>query len=158
MAMNETLPARVPRGLRPFFGRDPLATLRQEMEDLLTRFTTEGVEGWVGGMMAPSMDLAETNEALQLKVDVPGMKPEDIEIEVTNNLLRIRGERREEKEEKGKTFHRVERRAGKFSRTLSLPCAVQENKVHAEYHDGVLSILLPKAEEARAHRIKVAAK
>jgi len=153
-----TTPARVSRGLRPFFNRDPLSALRQEMEDLFSRFTSEGAEGWFAGAMAPSLDLSETNESLQVKIDVPGLKPEDIEIEVRNNTLRVSGERKEEKEEKGKSFHRVERRTGRFSRTVNLPCAVQENKVQAEYHDGVLSILMPKSEEARAHRIKVGAK
>ncbi len=157
--MSETTtPARVSRSMRPFFGRDPINALRMEMDDLLSRFSVEGVENWFAGAMTPAVDLAETNESLQIKIDVPGLKPEDIDIEVSHNALRISGERKEEKEEKGKSFHRVERRVGKFSRTISLPCAVQESKVHAEYHDGVLSVLLPKVEEAKAHRVKVAAK
>jgi HSP20 family protein len=152
-----TAPGPVLRGLRPFFGRDPFTALRQEMDDLLSRFSSNGIENWFGAM-APSVDLSETNEALQIKIDVPGMKPEDIDVEIGPNSVRISGERKEEKEEKGKSFHRVERRAGKFSRTIALPCAVQEGKVHAEYHDGVLSILLPKAEGAKAHRVKISAK
>ncbi|HXY36502.1 MAG TPA: Hsp20/alpha crystallin family protein [Planctomycetaceae bacterium] len=153
-----TAPVRVSRGLQPFFGQDPLNALRQEMNDVLSRFSIEGVENWFAGVATPAVDLAETNESLQIKIDVPGFKPDDIDIEVCRNSVRISGERKEEKEEKGKSFHRVERRAGKFSRTISLPCAVQESKVHAEYHDGVLSILMPKAEEAKAHRVKVTAK
>jgi HSP20 family protein len=153
-----TAPSRTSRHLRPFFGRDPFTALRQEVDDLLTRFTVDGPENWFSGAMTPSADLSETNEALQVKIDVPGLKPDDIDIEVAHNSLRISGERKEEKEEKGKSFHRVERRTGKFSRTISLPCAVQESKIHAEYHDGVLSILMPKAEEAKAHRVKIAAK
>ena len=157
--MPETnAPARVPRGLQPFFGHDPFNALRQEMNDLLSRFSVEGVENWIAGIATPAVDMAETDESLQIKIDVPGFKPDDIDIEVCRMSLRISGERKEDKEEKGKSFHRVERRAGKFSRTIPLPCAVQENKVHAEYRDGVLSILLPKAEEARAHRVKVSSK
>jgi HSP20 family protein len=158
-AMTEpTPPARMSRSLQPFFGGDPFNALRHEMNDVLSRFSMEGVENWFAGTMAPSVDLTETNESLQIKIDVPGLKPEDIDIEVCRNSVRISGERKEEKEEKGKSFHRVERRAGKFSRTIGLPCAVVESKVHAEYHDGVLSVLLPKAEEAKAHRVKVATK
>ncbi len=153
-----TSPARVSSGLRPFFGRDMWSALRQEIDDVLGRFPFDGAEGWLAGPKAPSLDLSETNESLQLKVDVPGMKPEEIEVEVANNTLRIHGERKEEREEKGKTYHRIERHTGSFSRVVALPCPVQENKIQAEYRDGVLSILLPKAEEAKAHKIKVAAK
>lgn len=153
-----TAPSRASRHLQPLFGRDPFTALRQEVDDLLSRLSVDGPENWFSGVIAPSVDLSETNEALQVKIDVPGLKPEDIDIEVAQNSMRVSGERKEEKEEKGKSFHRVERRSGKFSRTISLPCAVQENKIQAEYHDGVLSVLMPKAEEAKAHRIKVAAK
>jgi HSP20 family protein len=153
-----TAPSRASRHLRPLFGRDPFTALRQEVDDLLNHLSVEGPENWFSGVITPSVDLSETNEALQVKIDVPGLKPEDIDIEVAHNSMRVSGERKEEKEEKGKSFHRVERRSGKFSRTISLPCAVQENKIQAEYHDGVLSVLMPKAEEAKAHRIKIAAK
>jgi len=151
-------PARASRGLQPFLSQDPINALRQEMNDLLSRFSIEGVENWFAGVATPAVDVAETNESLQIKIDVPGFKPDDIDIEVSRNSVRISGERKEEKEEKGKSFHRIERRGGKFSRTIALPCAIQESKVHAEYHDGVLSILLPKAEEAKAHRVKVSAR
>lgn len=148
--MTETnAPTHVSRSLRPFVGRDPFVVLRQEVDDLLNRFSVNGIENWFAGVMTPSVDLVETNESVQIKIDVPGLKPDDIEIELCRHSVRISGERKEEKEEKGKCFHRVERHAGKFSRTIPLPCAVQESKVHAEYHDGVLSILLPKAEEAK---------
>jgi HSP20 family protein len=70
-------------------------------------------------------------------------------------MLTVAGERKEEKEEKGKTFHRVERLYGNFSRSVTLPCSVNEEEVAAEYKDGVLTIKLPKAEEAKAHKIKV---
>src|ERR1700686_4837717 len=94
-----TAPSRVSRHLRPLFGRDPFTALRQEVEDLLSRFSADGPETWFAGAMSPSVDLSETNEALQVRIDVPGLKPEDIEIEVTHNSMRISGERKEEKEE-----------------------------------------------------------
>jgi HSP20 family protein len=75
--------------------------------------------------------------------------------QVDGNTLTVRGERKEEKEEKGKTWHRVERRAGKFARTVSLPCNVNEDEVAAEYIGGVLTLKLPKAENARPKKVTV---
>ena len=88
-------------------------------------------------------------------MDVPGLKPEEIEIQLNNGILTVSGERREEKEEKGKTFHRIERRHGSFSRSVTLPAAVAEDKVDAQCHDGVLTITLQKTEEAKSRKIKV---
>jgi HSP20 family protein len=90
-------------------------------------------------------------------VDVPGMKPEEIDIEVIGKTVRIRGEHKEEKEEKGRTFHRIERRSGSVFRSVVLPCAVKEDRVAAEYKDGVLKVTLPKSEEAKSHKIKIKA-
>jgi HSP20 family protein len=101
------------------------------------------------------LDVAETEKSLEIHMDLPGVTAKDIDIQVNGNLLTISGERKEEKEEKGKTFHRVERSYGSFSRTVTLPCDVNENEVAAEYKDGVLTIKLPKTEESKAHKIKV---
>jgi HSP20 family protein len=104
----------------------------------------------------PSLDLAETDSAFEIKVDVPGFKSEEIGVEVRGDLVQIRGEHKTEtKEEKDKTYHRIERRSGSFSRTLTLPCRVNEQKVVADYKEGVLTIHLPKVEGARTHKIKV---
>ena len=142
-----TAPNRASRHLRPLFGRDPFTALRQEVDDLLSRLSVDGPENWFSGVITPSVDLSETNEALQVKIDVPGLKPEDIDIEVAHNSMRVSGERKEEKEEKGKSFHRVERRSGKFSRTISLPCAVQENK-----NPGRISRRRPQRSHAEGRR------
>ena len=87
---------------------------------------------------------SETDTAIEAKLDLPGVKPEEVEIQLNGNVLTISGERKEEEEEKGKTFHRVERRVGQFSRSMSLPCPVEEDEVAASYKDGVLTIMLPK--------------
>jgi HSP20 family protein len=134
--------------------RAPLVVLRDEMDDLLSRFFG-GEDGWFAGRIVPTVDLAETDEAVLAKLDLPGVNPDEIDISISGNLLTVRGERKEEKEEKGKTFHRIERRTGAFSRSLTLPCAVNEDEVAAEYKDGVLAITLPKCEEAKSHKIKV---
>jgi HSP20 family protein len=88
-------------------------------------------------------------------MDVPGIDAKDINIEVAGNTLRITGERKEEKEEKGETWHRIERRSGSFARSVPLPCSVKEDKAEAAYADGVLTVKIPKSEEAKTHKVKV---
>lgn len=153
--MSKSLSTQSPKTPAPWFGRDTFASLREEMNDLLSRFSTDTGAGWLSAEQIPSLDLSETDGAVEVKVDMPGIKPEDIDIEVRGDILQVRGEHREEKEEKGKTFHRVERRSGSFSRSITLPCAVDQEKVSAECHDGVLTIQLPKSEESRTKKIKV---
>jgi HSP20 family protein len=110
---------------------------------------------WWTGDVNPSVDLAETDQAFEIRVDVPGMEAKDFDIQVSGNVATIRGERREEKEEKGKTFHRVERRCGAFSRSLTLPGRVNEDEVAAEYANGVLTLTLPKREDATPKKVSV---
>ena len=153
--MAGTLMTREPRALRPTVWRDPFAMLREEMGDLVSNFFSEASDGGPTGRMLPSLDLSETDTGVEVRMDVPGIKAEDIDIQLTGNVLTVSGHRKEEKEEKGKTFHRVERRSGSFSRTLTLPSAVQDDKVDAQYRDGVLTISMHKTEEAKARKIKV---
>lgn len=153
--MTTTLPARTSRALSPFFTRDPFRSLQDDLESLLTQFEGEFNGGSTLRVAAPSLDLVETDKAFQARLDMPGIKPNDIDIEVTGNTLRISGERKEEKEEKGKTYHRVERRYGTFARSVTLPCEVQEDKIEAECRDGVLTVTLPKTEQAKTKKIKV---
>ncbi len=131
------------------FGRLP------EMEELMSTFWGNGGEGWMSETMVPSADVSETEKAIDVRLDLPGVEPEQIEVQVNGNLLTISGERKEEKEEKGRTFHRIERSEGSFSRTITLPCEVQENKVVASFKNGVLNVSLPKALEAKPHKIMV---
>ena len=103
------------------------------------------------------MDVSETDQAVVVKMDLPGVAGKDLEISVDNNLLTIRGERKEEKEEgdKAKQYHRIERSFGSFSRSLPLPCAVNEDEAAAEFKEGVLTITLPKSESAKPRKISV---
>jgi len=98
-----------------------------------------------------------TPDAVRVRMDVPGVKPADLDLQIHGNLLTITGKREEEKEEKDRTYHRVERSSGSFSRTVTLPCAVDEAKVEAQYKDGILTVALPKTPEAKAHKIQVKA-
>lgn len=150
-----TLATRRPSPLPSLWRRDPWTALQEEMNELRTRLMGDAGEGWFTGAMLPALDMSETDTAIEVRVDLPGVSAKDIDIQVSGNVLTISGERQEEKEEKGKTFHRLERRYGNFSRTLTLPCPVVESEVAAEYRDGVLTITLPKTEESKAHKIKV---
>jgi len=154
------MPARASRALKSWFGHDPFRSLQDEMDEMFSRFSERwnGEQG-LAGMRIPSVDLSETDGELQIAVEMPGLKPEEIDIDVSGNTVRISGEhkeeKKEEKEEKGRRYHRIERRSGSFFRTVELPCSVEEDKVAAEYKDGVLKVTLPKAEEAKTHKVKV---
>jgi HSP20 family protein len=152
--MAGQLTTRRPGGLSSLWRRDPFALLRDEMNALRSQMWGDGEEGWLGGNV-PSVDLSETDNAVEIRMDIPGVKAKDIDIQVNGQMLTVNAHREEEREEKGRTFHRVERQCGCFSRSLTLPCAVNESEVAAEYHDGVLSLTLPKTEESKAHKIKV---
>jgi len=153
--MAGTLTESPRRKLSPWFRRGPLATLREEMEDLFEPMLGEGGDGWGTRMLAPPIDLSETDATVQARLDLPGVDPKEIDIQVSGNQLTIAGERKEEKEEKGELYHRIERRCGRFSRSISLPCSVNEDKIDATYRDGVLSITLPKTEAAKSKKIEV---
>ncbi|WP_323847992.1 Hsp20/alpha crystallin family protein [Nitrogeniibacter mangrovi] len=101
------------------------------------------------------MDIAETDTAFEVKAELPEVKKEDVHVTVDNGVLTLRGERRREKEEKGKRFHRIERAYGSFSRTFSLPDNVDGKQVKASFKDGMLEIHLPKNGESRSHALEV---
>ncbi len=127
--------------------------LYDEMEHMISRLWDDGQDAWFGA--TPSLDVSESDTAVEAKLDLPGVKPEEIEIQLNGNMLTISGERKEEQEEKGKTYHRIERRVGSFSRSVSLPCHVDEDKVAADYRDGVLTVTMPKTESAKAKKIPI---
>ena len=143
------------RSLFPSLRREPRRGMLEEMENLMARLWDEGEEGWFVGRSVPSIDMSETDAAIEAKIDLPGVKPEEIEIQLSGNILAVSGDRKEEQEEKGKTYHRVERRVGSFARSIALPCPVEEDEVVADYHDGVLTVTLPKTEAAKTRKIEV---
>lgn len=135
----------------------PFHALREEFDQMFKHLAPDWEAKWLTSEFSPACDLSETADAYQVRMDVPGMKPEDITVQVTGDSVRISGERKEEKEEKEKTYHRVERRSGSFCEALTLPGAVNEEKVQAEFHDGVLTVTLPKSEATRTRTVKVKA-
>src|SRR5271166_6394831 len=104
---------------------------------------------------APAVDILETENELILKADVPGVALKDIDIQLENGTLTVKGERKYEKEEKNKGFHRMERSYGSFVRYFTLPDTVDADHVHAAYEAGVLTVILPKKEVAKPKTIKV---
>lgn len=144
-----------PHKVRPWFRRGPLENIREEMQDLISRTFGEEADFFAVDRITPSLDLSETDSAIEVRMDIPGMEAKDIDIQVNANVLTVSGERKEEREEKGKTYHRVERRVGAFSRSVTLPCPVKEDAVDAQYKNGILTIKLPKTEEAKARKITV---
>jgi len=107
------------------------------------------------GYWAPAVDIAEANDELKFNVEVPGMKKEDVKVTFQDGILTIKGERKQEKEEKDLNFHRMERSYGSFCRSFTLPTMVQGDKIKANYKDGILSISLPKVEEAKPKEITI---
>ena len=105
----------------------------------------------------PSVDIFENENDIVVKVEVPGINAKDIDVRMENNVLMLKGERKFEKETKEENYHRVEREYGSFSRAFALPTAVKEDKITAEYKDGILKIVLPKKEEVKPKSIKIEA-
>ncbi len=109
-------------------------------------------------MWSPAVDIAEQNDAYVVTVELPGVEKDDIKVTLENNMLTIRGEKKMEKKINKDDYHRIERCYGSFNRSFTLPTTVKSDKIDATYKDGVLTITLPKAEEAKAKQIDVKVK
>jgi HSP20 family protein len=154
--MSTALSTRITRALRPWMRRDPLESIQEEMDQLLSRMRLD----WNGDgsnrfATLPAIDLSETDTTITVRMDVPGWKSEELDIEVSGDLLKISGHRSAEKEEKQETWHLTERSQGSFSRAIPLPGTVSEAQISADCQDGVLTITLPKLEPAKAHKVKI---
>jgi len=136
-------------------GRDPFLSMREEMNDLISRIWYGDADGDYALSDSPAVDIAEDEHSFEIRIDAPGMKTEDFDIEVQGNNVIVRGKRVEETEESDKRFHRIERHRGSFSRGLALPCEINEDEVAAEYDSGVLTLVLPKLEKSRRRRISI---
>lgn len=135
-----------------------LDVLRREMDSLWDRFFSERPIERLGGEWTPSLDVSETKDKVVVKAEVPGVDPKEIEVSLSNGVLTIKGERKQEREEKDENYHLIERSYGSFSRSLRLPAEVQEGDVKANYKDGVLKITFPKTERAKEKEIKIEVK
>jgi len=135
--------------------RNGLASLHSEMDDLFDGFFRGLDRPFAGYKAWPAIDVAEEENAIIVRAEVPGCKADDIEISVYGNMLTISGEKKLSEEKKGKGYYHVESTYGSFRRELTLPTDVDQSKVEAVCKDGVLSITLPKAASAKAVKVKV---
>ena len=140
---------------------NPLREL-EEMSGRLNRFLThqhtQGSNGKEMMMVAdwtPPVDISETDEAFHIAAELPEVKKDDVKVTVEKGVLTLQGERKEEREEKGRKIHRIERSYGRFVRSFTLPDLVDDTKVKAEFKNGVLHLHLPKSEKARPKAIEV---
>ncbi|HHS12499.1 MAG TPA: Hsp20/alpha crystallin family protein [bacterium] len=133
-----------------------LVSIQDEMNRMFDSYFARKPES--GGMMIwnPVVDISENEEEITVSAEVPGIKKDDIKITIQDNVLTLSGEKTQEKEEKNKQFHRVERSFGSFQRSFSLPSSVSADKVKAKYKDGILMVVLPKSEESKPKEIQVA--
>jgi HSP20 family protein len=136
-----------------------IMSVRDEMNRLMNEFfgrSSGGDEGtWFSGAWSPPVDIYETDTALVMKAELPGFSKDDIQIELKENSLVIKGERKREDEVKEGSYHRTERVYGAFQRSFLLPTTVDQGKVQAVYKDGLLELRLPKVEKAQPKRISI---
>jgi HSP20 family protein len=137
-----------------------IMSIRDEMNRVLNEAFGRGTSdesAWFSGAWSPPVDIFETDEALVMKAELPGFSKDDISIEMKENALVIKGERKREDEVKEGNYHRMERAYGAFQRSFLLPTTVDQEKVRANYKDGVLELRLPKVQAAQPKRIAVTA-
>jgi HSP20 family protein len=142
----------------------PFARLKRDMEGLFDNFFhgfdvvpfERGWERWEA--FSPRIDVTDTEKAIKVAAELPGMDEKDIDVSLTREALTIKGEKKEEKEEKDEDYYHVERSYGSFSRTIPLPVEVETDKVQASFKKGVLTITLPKSTKALKETKKVTVK
>jgi HSP20 family protein len=133
-----------------------MTSLRREMDRLFERFWEDDGENlpamreWV-----PSLDFSETADAYMIRIEIPGMEPKDVQVTLQDNILTVKGEKKEEFKQNDERFYRVERSHGMFSRSLRLPAPVDGAKVNAIFKNGLLNVTVPKAPEAKASNIPI---
>jgi HSP20 family protein len=135
--------------------------VQREINNVFNNFFRGGTQddGSLGlSMWTPAVDIVEREEDFTVNIELPGVNKEDVKITLENNVLTVRGEKKQKDEEKRKNYHRVERSYGSFQRSFTLPSIVRTDGVDASYKDGMLTIMLPKAEEAKAKQIEVRVK
>ena len=130
-----------------------------ELAELRSRFDRL-FDDWLDGherAWTPAIDVVRENDHLVLRADLPGIKPEEVKLEVEDDILRVSGEHRESTEEKDEHYVRRERRYGSFSRSLTLPVGVDAKKIKAETHDGVVEVTIPLPKEVKKEPVRITA-
>ena len=155
--MNQSVTNRNARN-KSNLARSPIRSLltRGIFDEMFDQYLTDS-NSEMSNLMNVTMDVAETEHAFEVSVDLPGINPDEVDIQIDNNTLIIRGSRStasEETDEK-KQFHRIERYSGSFSRSIVLPNTINEDETAAEFKDGVLKIVIPKSQEAKPRKISI---
>jgi HSP20 family protein len=130
----------------------------------LNRMLDEALGGWMGGLprggaltsdWLPPCDITEDDRSIRLQLELPGVKPEDIHLSIEDNVLSVRGEKRQIAEERNERVHRYERSYGVFERTFTLPSTVDTGSIEADFDQGILTVSIPKSERAKPREIRV---
>jgi HSP20 family protein len=141
---------------RPLDTITSLRRLNSVLDEAFNAWPFQNQEsGTLTSSWLPACDVFEDKDAVKIVAEVPGVRPEDVKISLENNLLSIRGEKKQQAEEKNERVHRYERSYGTFERTFSLPSTVDPDRIAANYEHGILKVSIPKAEQARPREIPV---
>jgi HSP20 family protein len=154
------MPVGRERGVMRF--SDPFTTLQREVDRLFDDFARGWpTAGWPtmdrAPQLMPSMDVAETDKEIEITAELPGMEQKDVELNLADNILTIKGEKKSEKEEKDKNYRTYERSHGSFSRTVELPAGIDPDEIKASLSNGVLKVTVPKPAPAQAKKVEVKA-
>lgn len=163
MAVRDLVPWSVgKKGLQVRHADNPFAVLQKEMDELFDSFTRGffEMEPFESRMtsFAPRIDVSESGKEITVTAELPGMDEKDVDLSISREALVIKGEKKDEKEEKGKTYYRMERSFGSFTRTIPLPAEADIDKVEASYKKGVLRVSVPKTEKAIKETKKISVK
>jgi len=132
----------------------PLSLLQQEIDRLFDGFA-RNLSGRVAGALMPNMDMSESDKEIEITAELPGLEEKDVQLNVADNILTIRGEKKNEREEKDKDYHLLERNYGSFMRTVELPPGVDPDSIKAVIAKGVLKVTVPKPAPSQARKIEV---
>jgi len=154
------LPSLIPVGRERGAATEPFLSLQREIDRLFEGFTRgfPSMQTFTygnGGMLMPSIDVTETDKEIEISAELPGLEEKDVQVNLADGVLTIRGEKKAEKEEKDKNYRLVERSYGSFSRSIALPDGVKSEDVKASIAKGVLTVTVPKPVPAQARKIEV---
>jgi HSP20 family protein len=136
-----------------------MSKLRRDMDRLFSRLWSDfGMEGFADDMSEGPIEITETEDAVRVKAELKGIKPEDLDISVVRNRLTIKGKKSEKTIEKGKYYQKIERSYGSFSRSVILPSGIDIDKIKATFEKGTLDIVIPKRESEKVQGIKIEVK
>jgi HSP20 family protein len=158
MTLKSLIPVGGERGVTRA-ASNPFSTLQQEIDRLFEGFSRgfTGFAGFPSREMMPSMDLSETDKEIEITAELPGLEEKDIQLNVADNVLTIRGEKKNEREETKKDYHLVERSYGSFTRSVQLPDGVNTDNIKAVMSKGVLKVTVPKPAPTQTKKIDIKA-